>query len=171
TGLTWVNPSPNMRSPTEAMLYPGVGLLEFCAVSVGRGTETPFEIVGAPYVKDESSLAAELNGLGLGGVRFDPVRFTPEVSVFEGESCGGVKIRLTDPAKLRPLDLGIALAKVFYLRYPDSLKLREKFNTLLKHSPTLEAVAEGKPMGEIRTLWEPALTDFKTRRAPYLLYP
>jgi uncharacterized protein YbbC (DUF1343 family)/CubicO group peptidase (beta-lactamase class C family) len=170
TGLPWVSPSPNMRSPAAAMLYPGVGLLEFCAVSVGRGTDAPFEIIGAPYVTDDVSLAAELNAAGLPGVRFVPMRFTPTASVFAGEECGGVRILLTDRDACRPLDVGITLALVLHRRHGDALKLREKFPTLLKHPPTLEAVADGAPLDRIRSLWEPALGAFAARRAPYLRY-
>src|SRR4029078_3049576 len=82
TGLPWTNPSPNMRSLTEATLYPGVGLLEMTNLSVGRGTDTPFEVVGAPYI-DDLQLAAALNESSLQGVRFVPIRFTPNASVFK----------------------------------------------------------------------------------------
>src|SRR5215217_1652826 len=102
TNLTWINPSPNMRSLTEATLYPGVGLLETTNVSVGRGTDTPFEILGAPWL-DGQRLALYLNGRGLAGVRFVPVRFTPKASVFKGEECGGVNIIITDRAQFRPV--------------------------------------------------------------------
>jgi pyrimidine deaminase RibD-like protein len=94
TGLPWINPSPNMRTLNAALLYPGIGLLEF-SVSVGRGTDTPFEVLGAPYVND-LRLAHELNKLGLAGVQFTPVRFTPTTSLFKGETCGGVRIAITD---------------------------------------------------------------------------
>src|SRR5258708_27670287 len=87
TGLPWTNPSPNMRNLTEAILYPGIGLLE-SAVSVGRGTDTPFEVIGAPYI-DDVKLAQELNNEGLPGVRFLPIRFTPRASVFKEQACGG----------------------------------------------------------------------------------
>ena len=170
TGLTWVNPSPNMRNLTEAILYPGIGLLEFCAISVGRGTETPFEIIGAPYIKDEMSLAAELNAEGLPGIRFLPVRFTPEASVFTKESCGGVRMELVDRDACRPIDVGLTLARVLHARYGEALKLREKFSTLLKHPATLDAVVEGKHPRQIRELWEPEVSEFQKRRARYLLY-
>ena len=88
TGLPWSNPSPNMRSLTAATLYPGIGLLEF-SVSVGRGTDRPFEVVGTPYV-DDLRLSHEMNALGLPGIRFLPVRFTPKASIFSGEPCRGV---------------------------------------------------------------------------------
>ncbi len=91
TGMVWVNPSPNMRNLTEAVLYPGVGLIEATNVSVGRGTDTPFEVVGAPWV-DAGELARYLNAREIGGVRFVPVRFTPVSSEYAGRVCGGVNI-------------------------------------------------------------------------------
>src|SRR5438876_5094671 len=82
TGLVWINPSPNMRSLTEAALYPGVGLLETTNLSVGRGTDTPFEVIGAPWL-DGPRLATYLNARRIPGVRFIPLRFTPKSSVFK----------------------------------------------------------------------------------------
>ena len=99
TNLTWINPSPNMRSLTEATLYPGVGLLETTNVSVGRGTDTPFEVVGAPWI-DGQQLAAALNQRRLPGVRFVPVRFTPAASVFKDEECQGINVIITDRASV-----------------------------------------------------------------------
>ncbi len=171
TGLPWVNPSPNMRNLTQAMLYPGVGLLEFCDISVGRGTDTPFEIVGAPWIDDDVALAAELNAEGLPGIRFVPIRFTPTASKFADEECGGVRMVLVDREVFRPLDTGLLLARVLLARHGDgALKFREKFPTLLKHSPTLEAVAERRSLAETRQRWEPRLGEFRARRAGVLLY-
>src|SRR5262249_42729952 len=109
TSLTWTNPSPNMRSLTEAALYPGIGLLETTNVSVGRGTDTPFEVVGAPWI-DGQVFAEALNRRQLPGVRFVPIRFTPTTSVFKGQQCGGVNIIVTDRARLRPVAMGIEVA-------------------------------------------------------------
>src|SRR5690606_33844771 len=109
TGLTWINPSPNMRSLAEATLYPGIGLLETTNVSVGRGTDSPFEVVGAPWI-DGARLAAELNAAGLGGVRFVPIEFTPRESKFAGERCGGINIVVTERAAFAPVRTGLALA-------------------------------------------------------------
>jgi uncharacterized protein YbbC (DUF1343 family)/CubicO group peptidase (beta-lactamase class C family) len=128
TGLPWINPSPNMRSLNAAQLYPGIGLLEF-SISVGRGTDSPFEVLGAPYVND-LRLAHELNKLGLPGVQFTPVRFTPTTSVFKGEACGGVRIAITNRDVLQPVQTGIAIATVLQRLYPKSFAL-EKVNTLL----------------------------------------
>ncbi|MCB1234221.1 MAG: DUF1343 domain-containing protein [Verrucomicrobiae bacterium] len=169
TGLPWVNPSPNMRSQTEAILYPGVGLLEFCKLSVGRGTATPFEVVGAPYI-DENRLAAALAAAASPGVRFEAARYTPDASVFANEECGGVRLHITDREKCVPLDVGLTLAVTLHRLYPEKLGLREHFDTLLRHPPTLEAVARGDSIAAIRKLWEPALAGFRARRGAFLLY-
>src|SRR5213079_2366123 len=108
TGLPWTNRSPNLRSLTEAILYPGIGLLE-SALSVGRGTDTPFEVVGAPYIND-IKLAEELNRANLPGVRFVPIRFTPKASIHSDQECGGVNIVLTDRDRCHVVDLGIEIA-------------------------------------------------------------
>ncbi len=168
TALPWTNPSPNMRSLTEAILYPGVGLLEFCEVSVGRGTDTPFEVVGAPYV-DELRLADELNRAGITGVRFVPVRFTPIASVFKGKSCSGVNIILTDRRRARVVDIGLRIAQTLNRLYPQQFSL-EKFNKLLADRTTLDAVRDGKSLNLIRQEWWSDLEEFQKRRASCLLY-
>lgn len=168
TGLPWVNPSPNMRTLAAALLYPGVGLLE-SAVSVGRGTDTPFEVVGAPYV-DDVLLARELNAAGLAGVRFLPVRFSPAASVFRGRACGGVRMFITDRAALRAVDVGFALACALQRRHPGEFKLQE-LDRLLQHAAALEAIRAGKPWREIRDAWSAERREFEARRAPFLLYP
>jgi len=168
TGLPWTNPSPNMRSLTAATLYPGVGLLE-SAVSVGRGTDTPFEVVGAPYA-DAGRLAAELNRAGLAGIRFAPLQFTPRVSVFQGQPCHGVRMEITDRDGLRAVDVGLALALTLQRLHPGEFAL-DKMSPLLLHRPTLEAIRAGKPLGEIKRLWSPDLETFKERRRQFLIYP
>ena len=169
TGLPWINPSPNMRSLTEATLYPGVGLLEFCAVSVGRGTGTPFEVLGAPYI-DDLALAAELNRSGLPGVRFLPIRFTPTASVFAGKECGGVQILLTDRTQFRAADLGVLLATTLQRKYPDQLQV-DRMQRLLMSPLVLEAIKAGCSLGDIRVLWNAPVTQFESRRREHLLYP
>ena len=169
TGLPWTNPSPNMRSLTEAILYPGVGLLEMTAVSVGRGTGTPFEVVGAPYIHDVK-LAADLNAANLPGVRFVPIRFTPLDSVFKGQSCAGVSILLTDRERCQVVDIGLTMAKALHRRYPQQFGL-EKMDRLLGHRATLDAIRAGKSLAEIKELWTADRTAFQKRREPFLLYP
>lgn len=168
TGLPWTNPSPNMRSLNAAMLYPGVGLLE-TAVSVGRGTDTPFEILGAPYV-NERALAEALNELRLPGVRFMPIRFTPTASVHRGEPCQGVRIHVLDRTQLNSVDIGIALALTLQKQHPGTFPI-QKLQTLLQQKDTLEAVRQQRSIDQIHQLWEPELAAFKRRRETFLLYP
>ena len=167
TELPWTNPSPNMRSLTEATLYPGVGLLE-SAVSVGRGTDTPFEVVGAPYVEDVR-LAAELNRAGLPGVRFVPIRFTPKASVFQDKACAGVHIIITDRDVLNAVDVGMTLALTLQRLHPNEFAL-EKVQTLLRHTPTIEAIKAGKALADIKQSWANDLEEFKKRREKFLIY-
>jgi uncharacterized protein YbbC (DUF1343 family)/CubicO group peptidase (beta-lactamase class C family) len=168
TNLTWVNPSPNMRSLTEATLYPGVGLLETTNVSVGRGTDTPFEIVGAPWIQGVK-LADYLNQRAIPGVRFVPLRFTPNASVFKDQQCGGVNIIITDRAAFRPLLAGIEIALALRKLYPNEWKI-DNYLRLLVNADTLERVKRGEPAREILASWNTSLQEFRRARAEILLY-
>ena len=168
TGQTWVNPSPNMRSLTEATLYPGVGLLETSNVSVGRGTDTPFEVVGAPWI-DGRRLAAHLNGRGLRGVRFVPVRFKPSASVFKGEECGGVNIVVTDRELFRPVRVGLEMAVALRRLYPNDWKV-DSYARLLVNADTLERVRRADEPEAIERAWQPRLAEFRRARTRALLY-
>jgi uncharacterized protein YbbC (DUF1343 family)/CubicO group peptidase (beta-lactamase class C family) len=168
TGQTWVNPSPNMRSLNEATLYPGVGLLETTNVSVGRGTDTPFELVGAPWI-DGRKLAAHLNGRGLAGVRFVPVRFKPSASVFKGEECGGVNLVVTDRALFRPVRTGIEMAVALRRLYPSDWKV-DSYARLLVNADTLERVRRADEPESIERAWQTRLAEFRRARTRALLY-
>ncbi|HEX5888239.1 MAG TPA: exo-beta-N-acetylmuramidase NamZ domain-containing protein [Pyrinomonadaceae bacterium] len=168
TNLTWINPSPNMRSLTEATLYPGVGLLETTNVSVGRGTDTPFEIVGAPWIQGDK-LADYLNQRGIPGVRFVPLRFTPKASVFKDVQCGGVNIIITDRVAFRPLLTGIEMALALRTLYPNDWKI-DSYLRLLVNADTLERIKRGESAGEIVASWNTALQEFRRARAEILLY-
>ena len=168
TNLVWVNPSPNMRSLTEAALYPGVGLLETTNLSVGRGTDTPFEVVGAPYLNGRQ-LAAYLNGRKIAGVRFVPVRFTPKASVFKDQECGGINIIITDRTRFRPLQAGLEIAVALRRFYPAEWKV-DDYSRLLVNSETLEAVKRGDEPEAIMRLWTAGLSEFRRARARALLY-
>ncbi len=167
TGLPWSNPSPNMRNLTEATLYPGIGLLE-SALSVGRGTDTPFEVVGAPYA-DDLQVANELNRSQLAGVRFVPVQFTPQSSIHQGQLCRGVSILLTDRDACDVVDIGLKIAEVFYQLYPTDFR-PDKMEHLLVHPATLAAIKANKPLREIRAGWQNEIERFKSIRAKYLMY-
>ncbi|MFO0976065.1 MAG: DUF1343 domain-containing protein [Planctomycetaceae bacterium] len=169
TGLTWINPSPNMRNLNEAILYPGVGLLEMTNVSVGRGTDTPFEVVGAPWIR-ERELAAELNAAGLPGLRFVPTQFTPDSSKFANESCGGVSILMTDRSVVEPVRLGIQLMCSLRKLHASEWETKN-MNRLLSSVAVRDAVLAGTTAQEIVRLWQPELQDFLKRRSHCLLYP
>src|SRR5205085_4562437 len=168
TSLVWVNPSPNMRSLTQALLYPGIGLLETTNLSVGRGTDTPFEIVGAPWVEGQK-LSDALNRAGLAGARFVPVRFTPRSSKFAGEACGGVNIVITDRAAFRPVAAGIEIAYQINRLYSGTWK-SDDYLRLLANRAALAALKAGKPVSEIAATWQSGLAEFARIRQKYLLY-
>ena len=138
-GLPWVDTSPNMRSLAGAGLYPGLGLMEY-EVSVGRGTETPFEMIGAPYI-DGARLIAEIGEIP--GVAMTPIRFTPPASIHKGEVCGGVRFTITDRRALRSVHLGFAVAAALVRLYPDQFPV-DKMQRLLRHASSLETLKQGR---------------------------
>ncbi len=168
TALTWINPSPNMRSLTEALLYPGIGLLETTNISVGRGTDTPFEVIGAPWI-DGMKLAEALNRAGLAGVRFIPVRFTPKASKFANEECGGVNIVITNRDVFKPVATGIEIAYQLNKLFPGAWKV-DDYIRLLANRAALAALKEGKTPSEIAATWQAGLAEFARVRKQYLLY-
>jgi len=168
TGLQWTNPSPNMRSLTQATLYPGVGLLEFTNVSVGRGTDTPFEVLGAPYIEGRA-LAYDLNARGLPGVRFVPVRFTPTASKFQGEPCGGVNLVITDRNKLQPVRTGLEIALALRALYLEEWQA-SKFLTLLANRSAMDGLLASEEYATLQKRFVPDLRAFSRARADFLLY-
>ena len=168
TGLEWVNPSPNLRSVTEAALYPGVAAIEGTNVSVGRGTDTPFELVGAPWIKSKE-FAAYLNGRGISGVRFVPVSFTPTSSIYGGQNCNGVNIVLTDRNGLDAPELGIELASALRRLYAADFKL-EKITDLLVNQSVYDALMAGRDPRKIAQDWQEELASFQQVRKKYLIY-
>jgi uncharacterized protein YbbC (DUF1343 family) len=169
TGLAWRNPSPNMRHLTAAVLYPGIGLLEFTNVSVGRATERPFEWIGAPWI-DGRTLAAALNGKALPGVRFVPVSRTPTASVHKDKECGGVDIIVSDWSAVRPVRTGLEIAAALRALYPKDWDARN-FDRLLVNKATCDGLLAGKPVAELEKAWAPGLEAYRKRRAAILLYP
>jgi uncharacterized protein YbbC (DUF1343 family)/CubicO group peptidase (beta-lactamase class C family) len=168
TGLVWINPSPNMRSLTEASLYPGVCLLETTNVSVGRGTDTPFEVIGAPWI-DGRKLAEALNSAKLPGVRFTPIRFTPKSSVHKDVECGGVNLIITNRDLLEPVITGLEMAAQLKKLFPKDF-LIDRFNRLLANQKIFDAFRQGSDARAMRQVWEPELDAFRAIRNKYLLY-
>jgi uncharacterized protein YbbC (DUF1343 family)/CubicO group peptidase (beta-lactamase class C family) len=168
TGMTWTNPSPNMRSLTEATLYTGVGVIEGTNISVGRGTDTPFEVLGAPWI-DERQFAAYLNGRKLPGVRFVPTRFTPTSSNYANQVCHGVNIFVTDRNQLDGPELGMELASALSKLYPQQYKL-DRLDWLMVNAASFEALKRGDDPRTISDSWRDGLQEFMKMRAKYLLY-
>ncbi|MBL8756189.1 MAG: DUF1343 domain-containing protein [Planctomycetes bacterium] len=168
TGLPWVNPSPNMRSLTQALLYPGIGLLEGTNLSVGRGTDTPFEVLGAPWC-DGLALAKRLRAAKLPGVTFVPVAFTPTASKFRGEACSGVNVVVTDWATFEPVRTGMHVACALRALHRDAWDV-QKLDWLLKHAPTHDAILAGTAADAIVATWAKELDLFRLRKKPFLLY-
>ena len=168
TGQTWINPSPNMRSLTQATTYPGIGLLETTNVSVGRGTDTPFEVVGAPWV-DGMKLAQYLNGRNITGVRFVPIRFKPSASVFKDQECGGVNIIITDRKALDSARLGTEFAAALRTLYPSDWQ-PDRYIRLLANQEVFDRIRQGNLPTEIVRSVAEKNNSFNERRALYLLY-
>jgi uncharacterized protein YbbC (DUF1343 family)/CubicO group peptidase (beta-lactamase class C family) len=168
TGLTWINPSPNLRSLRQATLYPGVALVEGTNVSVGRGTDTPFEWIGAPWIKARE-LAEYLNARAISGVRFVPVSFTPSASNYLGETCQGVSVVLLDRNTLDAPELGVELASALHKLYLKDFKM-ERMEELLVNQATYEALAAGQDPRRVAEGWREAVQKFMELRGKYLLY-
>ena len=170
TGLPWVNPSPNIRSTLQALLYSGVGLLEATNLSVGRGTSMPFEVVGAPWISDPAGLAQAMNALGLAGVSAQPISFTPSASVHAGQMVHGLRFVVTDRESLRPVRLGLAMARELIARHPAHFRPAAIQNLLVNRS-TMWALLRGEPLPRIWSWADVHRANFLQRRASYLIYP
>lgn len=168
TGLLWINPSPNMRSLTEALLYPGIGLLEGTNLSVGRGTDRPFEVLGAPWC-DGPALAARLRAAELPGVTFVPIHFTPTASKFKDTLCSGIDIAITDWRTFEPVRTGVHIACALRALFPTTWETG-KLDWLLKDAASAKAIADGEPADLIVARWQKGLELFRMRRKPFLLY-
>jgi len=168
TGAPWINPSPNMRSLTQATLYPGIGAIEFSNISVGRGTNTPFEQIGAPWI-DGLALAAALNARDIPGVRAYPVRFTPASSVYAGQACGGVSFIVTDREALRPTRLGVEVASALARLYPAEYKLKPD-DRLVGSKATTARILGGEDPAAIVASWAADEAKWRLLRAKYLIY-
>jgi uncharacterized protein YbbC (DUF1343 family) len=168
TGLPWVNPSPNMRNVIQATLYPGIGAIEWANVSVGRGTDTPFEQVGAPWI-DGVALAAALNERNLPGIRFYPVSFTPVSSKYKDEACQGVFMIVTDREALRPVRVGLEILAALNRLHRDRLDLGTT-ERLYGSREQLAAMRAGEPADRLAAAWAAGEARWRLLRAKYLLY-
>ena len=168
TGLRWINPSPNLRSLTQAVLYSGVGMIESANVSVGRGTATPFEVVGAPWIAG-NRLADYLNRRCLPGVVFEAVTFTPAASPYACHRCEGVRLKVVDRAALDAPALGIELAAALHRLYPGKFQL-DRTASMIGSRQIVQAIKNGDDPKIIQRRWQPGLDAFARLWARYLLY-
>jgi uncharacterized protein YbbC (DUF1343 family) len=168
TGAPWINPSPNMRSLTQATLYPGLGAIESSNISVGRGTDTPFERIGAPWI-DGLQLAAALNARDIPGVRAYPIRYTPVSSVYANQACGGVAFIVTDREALRPTRLGMEVASALARLYPGDYRLKPD-DRLVGSASTTARVVAGEDPAAIAASWSADEAKWRLLRAQYLIY-
>ena len=168
TGVPWVNPSPNLRNMNEAALYPGVALVEGTNVSVGRGTDAPFEQVGAPWI-DGPKLAAALDARRLPGVRFYPTSFTPASSRFKGERCSGIYLIVTDRGALEPVRLGVEIASAIYRQHASAFEI-DRMLPLLGSPRTLERIKSLEDPAKIAQSWANDDARWRLLRAKYLIY-
>ena len=168
TGLAWTNPSPNMRNLNQAALYPGIGAIEYSNVSVGRGTDQPFEQFGAPWI-DGPRLAAALNARQLPGIRFYPVAFTPTASKYARQACQGVFMVITNRATLPPVRVGLEIAGALFTLFGDQYQL-ENTDLLLGSRDSLERVKRGEDPAAVAARWSADEGRWRQLRAKYLLY-
>lgn len=168
TGAMWVNPSPNMRSLNEAILYPGIGMIEATNVSVGRGTNTPFELVGAPWVKARE-MAEYLNAREIPGVRFVPVEFTPANSEYAGQRCGGVNLVITERNEIDAPELGLEIVSALMKLYPHDYNAGG-LDRLMVSRVSMNALNLGEDPRRVAEGWRTGIEEFERTRAKYLLY-
>jgi uncharacterized protein YbbC (DUF1343 family)/CubicO group peptidase (beta-lactamase class C family) len=169
TGLTWIPPSPNLRSLDAALVYPGIEILQAAGISVGRGTDTPFELFGAPWMSG-AELARELNSRFIPGVRFVATRFTPSVGLYDNELCEGIAIVITDRASLNSMLMGLEIAAALEKLYPKQFALGN-IAGLVGSKATVERLKNGDAPTRIVNDWAEDLDAFRKIRAKYLIYP
>ena len=168
TGLKWIPPSPNLRTLKGSLLYPGLEILQNAGVSVGRGTEAPFEEFGAPWINGEE-VAAALNAKGLPGVHFANQPFIPVSGLYAGQHCGGVGIRVTDRFVLRAMRVGLEIAAELHKKYPGNFDVA-KILFLVGNDSTIQQLQSGTPVGEIIAGWAKDLATYEAVRRRYFLY-
>lgn len=168
TGLRWIPPSPNLRTLKASIVYPGLEILQNAGVSVGRGTEAPFEEFGAPWM-DGEKVASALNAAHLPGLKFVSQPFIPVNGLYGGKRCGGVGVRIGDRTAVRAITAGLEIALLLQKMYPSDFDV-SKTIFLLGNAATVQKLKDGVPASEIVASWQPALADYDKARGRYFLY-
>lgn len=179
TGLPWINPSPNMRSVDAALLYPGMCLIEATNLSEGRGTNCPFELIGAPFI-NANNLTSTLNGLNLDGVSFKPTSFKPNFQKYAYQDCHGIEIQIIDKKRFKPVLTGIAILKTIHDFHPKDFKWRNKPYEFVSDIPAIDLLSgddqlrkdieNKKSLEEIQKDWDVGYEEFLEKRKKCLLY-
>lgn len=168
TGLPWIAPSPNLRTLNEVFLYPGIEILQPAGVSVGRGTDTPFELVGAPWIHSDDLLNS-LNPRQIPGVHFTAAGFTPSSGLYSGQICAGVKIRISDRDAFVSVRVGLEIADALHRLYPERFQIT-KLTDLLGSQTSVDALIAYQSPASILASWASDLAAFRAMRAKYLIY-
>jgi len=168
TSVRWIPPSPNLRTLKGSILYPGLEILQNAGVSVGRGTEAPFEEFGAPWL-DGEEVSRSLDARNLPGVYFVNKPFIPVSGLYAGQRCGGVGIRVTDRAAVRSMRIGLEIAALLQKKYPDHFDVAKTIE-LLGNDATVQQLKAGTPPEQIVASWGKDLAEFDQVRLKYLLY-
>jgi len=168
TGLTWIPPSPNLRTLNEAVLYPGIEILQAAGVSVGRGTDAPFEQLGAPWIQSDPVLNS-LTARQIPGVSFTAASFTPSEGLYKGEACAGVKLTITDRNAIDSIRTGLEIADALHRLYPERFEVT-KLMDLLASQTTVDALIAYQAPASIIAGWDSDLAEFRALRTKYLLY-
>jgi uncharacterized protein YbbC (DUF1343 family) len=169
TGVEWINLSPNLRSLTAATLYPGMCLVENMMISVGRGTDTPFQMFGAPWLKG-LGIADYLNARKVPGVRFMARRFTPGEQPYKGQECSGIEVELLNRDELNATQLGLELLAALLKFHPDKFSLDRKIMLLVGSDRAAELLKQGKTGREVSEAMRDQVEEFRKTREKYLLY-
>jgi uncharacterized protein YbbC (DUF1343 family) len=168
TGIKWIPPSPNLRTTKGSILYPGIEILQNAGVSVGRGTQTPFEEFGAPWLNGDD-VASALNGRHLSGLHFTAQPFIPIVGLYSGERCGGVAVRITERGAVRSMRMGLEIAMILHRLYPQQFD-PEKLLLLIGNSDTIQQLQTGVAPEKIVASWSASLSTFDQVRRKNFLY-
>jgi uncharacterized protein YbbC (DUF1343 family) len=168
TGIRWIPPSPNLRTLKGSIVYPGLEILQNAGVSVGRGTEAPFEEFGAPWMEGEK-VASALNAAHLPGLKFVTQPFIPVTGLYAGKRCNGVGIRVGDRAAIRSMRMGLEIAALLQKMYPQNFDV-SKTIALLGNAETVQKLEDGASPAGIVTSWQASLSDYDKTRRRYLLY-
>ncbi|MGB7844991.1 MAG: DUF1343 domain-containing protein, partial [Candidatus Acidiferrum sp.] len=168
TSIRWIPPSPNLRTLKGSILYPGLEILQNAGVSVGRGTEAPFEEFGAPWI-DGEEVSRSLNARNVPGVYFVNKPFIPVSGLYAGQRCGGVGIRVTDRAAARSMRVGLEIATLLQKKYPEHFDVTKAI-VLLGNDATVEQLKAGTAPQEIIAGWVKDLAAFDQVRRKYFLY-